>query len=142
MTAPVVVADRYELRERIGRGGMAEVHRAFDRQLGREVAVKLLHAAHASEAAMVERFKREALTAGSIEHPNIVRVHDSGVADGTHYLVMEHVGGGTLKDAIRREGAFAEDRALDVAAQVAAALEAAHRRGVVHRDLKPQNILV
>jgi eukaryotic-like serine/threonine-protein kinase len=133
---------RYELRERIGQGGGSTVYRALDRRLGRDVAVKVLRAQLASDPTFVERFRREARAAASLSHPNIVSVHDWAEADGSYHIVMELVRGDDLKTAIRRRGPMRESAALRIGAEIAAALESAHARGVIHRDLKPQNVLL
>jgi serine/threonine-protein kinase len=138
---------RYELRDLIGSGGMARVYRAFDRTLKREVAVKMLIGDTVDEAASVERFRREARAAANLSHPNIVGIYDWGETNGAHshssyFMVMELVPGENLKEIIDGRGHLPEGEALDIAAQVAAALQAAHDHGVVHRDVKPQNILI
>lgn len=134
--------DRYELRERIGQGGGSTVYRAIDHRLGRDVAVKVLGPELASDPAFVERFRREARAAASLSHPNVVAVHDWGERDGSYHIVMELVAGNDLKSEIRHRGALPEAEALRIAMQIAAGLDAAHRRGVIHRDLKPQNVLL
>ena len=137
------LADRYELGPLLGRGGMGEVYRAWDVSLGREVALKILRPEHVGSREFVARFEREAKNAASLSHPNIVRVFDAGEAgDGTRYIAMECVAGGTLADLIRKGGALAPHAAVRVALQLAAALAYAHERGIVHRDLKPQNVLM
>ncbi|CAA9455827.1 MAG: Serine/threonine protein kinase PrkC, regulator of stationary phase [uncultured Rubrobacteraceae bacterium] len=116
---------------------------AHDEVLGRDVALKLLDRRLAGDEELVERFRREARSAASLSHPNIVPVYDWGPSgDGTYYIAMEYVPGGTLKDHIRREGALSPATAVGVAEQIAEALSAAHRKGVIHRDIKPQNVLV
>ncbi|MFN2520659.1 MAG: protein kinase [Candidatus Limnocylindria bacterium] len=135
------LSDRYELGERVGGGGMAEVYLARDLRLSRDVAIKVLHAQYAHDDAFVERFRREARSAASLHDPHVVDVYDAGSDGESHFLVMEYVPGGTLKDGLRIEGRYPEREALDISAQIAAALEAAHARGLVHRDLKPQNVL-
>lgn len=137
-----VLADRYEVIEPIARGGMAEVFRARDNLLNRTVAVKVLHPEFASDPAFVERFKREAQAAANLSHPNIVAVYDWGQDDTTYYIVMEYVDGRSLRDILRADGRIAPRRAVEITAEIAAALQFAHRRRVVHRDIKPGNILI
>lgn len=133
---------RYRVERRLGEGGMAEVYLAHDLLLNRPVAIKNLHARYASDAAVRARFEREAQRAGSLTHPNIIEVYDVGEEDDRPYIVMEYVGGDTLKNVIRNEGPFEPDDVAALLEQVASALDYAHERGVVHRDVKPQNILV
>lgn len=138
----VVLNGRYELQRRVGRGGMAEVFLALDRLLDRPVAIKILFPEFATDPSFVERFKREAKSAASLTHPNIVGVYDWGKEHGTYYIVMEYVDGQTLSDILRAEGRLAPKRAAQIAADVAAALGSAHAAGVVHRDVKPGNVLI
>jgi serine/threonine-protein kinase len=137
-----VIADRYAVRELLGRGGMAEVYLATDRVLDRPVAVKVLGSWLASDASFVERFRREALAAARISHPSLVAVYDAGSEDDLHYIVMEHVPGETLAEALRREGWLPADRARTIAARVGEALAVAHAAGIVHRDVKPGNVML
>ena len=139
---PTVFNGRYELHRQLGRGGMAEVFLARDQLLDRPVAMKVLFPEFATDPAFVERFRREATAAANLNHPNIVGVYDWGEADGTYFIVMEYVDGRTLSDILRTEGPLHPDRVADVGADVAAALGFAHRNGVVHRDVKPGNVLV
>jgi beta-lactam-binding protein with PASTA domain/class 3 adenylate cyclase/tRNA A-37 threonylcarbamoyl transferase component Bud32 len=140
---PKLSDERYDLKELIGSGGMAEVYLARDRELDRDVAFKRLRPQYAHDEEVVERFEREAKSAASLSHPNIVSVYDRGeTEDGSYYIVMEHVPGGNLKDRILEKGLLPPDEAAAIALQVARALEAAHERGVVHRDVKPQNVLL
>jgi beta-lactam-binding protein with PASTA domain/predicted Ser/Thr protein kinase len=139
---PTVFNGRYEVHRRLGRGGMAEVFLARDQLLDRPVAMKVLFPEFATDPAFVERFRREATAAANLNHPNIVGVYDWGEADGTYFIVMEYVDGRTLSEILRTEGPLHPDRVADVGADVAAALGFAHRNGVVHRDVKPGNVLV
>ena len=135
--------DRYRLIRQIGSGGMADVYLAYDEVLEREVAFKVLDRKHAQNTEAVKRFRREARSAASLSHPNIVSIHDWGeTEDGTYYIVMEYMEGRTLEDLIQREGPLSPERATEVTLQVARALSAAHESGVIHRDVKPQNILL
>jgi serine/threonine-protein kinase len=135
--------DRYRLIRQIGSGGMAEVYLAYDEVLEREVAFKVLDRKQAENREAVERFRREARNAASLSHMNIVSIHDRGhTEDGTYYLVMEYMEGGTLEDLIQQEGPLSPQRATEIALQVARALQEAHEKGVIHRDIKPQNILL
>src|ERR687893_483840 len=138
----VIFNGRYELHRRLGRGGMAEVYLARDQLLDRPVAVKVLFPALATDAGFVERFRREAQAAANLQHPNIVSVFDWGEANGTYFIVMEYVEGHTLADTIRDEGRLHPDRAAEITADIAAALGFAHRNRVVHRDVKPGNVLL
>ena len=134
---------RYTIERPLGSGGMAEVFLAHDEVLDRDVAVKVLRSQYAGDEEFYERFRREATSAAGLSHPNIVQVYDRGeVDDGTCYIAMEYVSGGTLKERLDERGPMEPERALAVAGQVAEALWAAHERGVIHRDIKPHNILV
>ena len=137
-----VLADRYEVGELLGRGGMAEVHLATDRVLDRPVAVKVLGSWLADDGTFVERFRREALAAARLSHPNLVAVFDAGSEGDLHYIVMEHVPGETLADLLRREGKIAPGRASAIATSVGDALAVAHAAGIVHRDVKPANVML
>lgn len=137
-----LLGGRYRLDEPIGRGGMASVWRATDTVLHREVAVKRLHAGLAADDELSERFRREALLVARLSHPNLVHVLDRGEDEDGPYLVLELVEGETLKARVRREGPLAADEAARICAQVAHALAYAHSQGVIHRDIKAQNVLV
>src|SRR5215212_8799467 len=133
---------RYRLDAQIGTGGMSTVYRAFDSVLERRVAVKLMHREIAADTDQLERFRREARSVAQLSHPHIVGVIDAGEEDGRPYIVFEYVEGETLKDRIRRMGRLPVDEAIAYAIEIARALGAAHARGIVHRDIKPQNVLV
>ncbi len=133
---------RYRIVRRIGAGGMARVFLAEDVDLHRDVAIKVLHERFAEDEQFVERFSREARAAAGLNHPNIVAVYDRGHADGSYYIAMEYLDGDTLKDVITKQGPVQPKRAIDIALQLLAALRFAHRRDVIHRDVKPQNVMV
>ena len=137
-----VIANRYELEELVGKGGMSSVYRATDRLLERKVALKILHDQFTKDEDYVERFRREARAAAQLGHPNIVTVIDRGEHGGRQFIVFEYVDGDTLKQLIERTGPLPVRDALDVALQVAEALCFAHERGVIHRDVKPHNVLI
>ena len=137
-----LIGGRYELGRQLGAGGMARVYLGHDRLLDRQVAVKVLSEPYASDPQFVERFRREASAAAGLNHPNIVAVYDRGEADGSYYIVMEYLAGPDLKQVIRGRAPLPPGQAIDYAQQILAALGAAHRRDVVHRDVKPQNVLV
>jgi len=136
------VADRYEVERTLGGGGMAIVYLAHDRELGRPVAVKVLAETLADDAEIRQRFVREARLAARLSHPNVVRVYDAGEEGGRPYIVMECVDGESVAELLRREGAQGPDRVADLGAQACAGLEHAHRAGLVHRDVKPANLLL
>src|SRR4051794_36084407 len=137
-----LIDGRYKVLTRLGSGGMADVYCAEDQQLGRKVALKLLHRRFAEDAEFVERFRREASSAAGLQHPNVVSVYDRGEWDGTYYIAMEYLPGRSLKDAIRQEAPFDPVRAIDITVQILKAARFAHRKGIVHRDLKPHNVMM
>ena len=133
---------RYRILRKLGSGGMANVYLAEDEELGRRVAIKILNERHASDDSFVERFRREATNAAGLSHPNIVSVYDRGEAEGTYYIAMEYLEGRSLKDRIVAEGALSVSGAIEVTRQILRAIGFAHRRGIVHRDIKPHNVLL
>src|SRR5579862_428882 len=137
-----VLSGRYELGHLVARGGMAEVFRAHDRLLDRPVALKILFPELSVDRSFVERFRREAQAAANLSHPNIVPVFDWGEDAGTYFIVMEFVDGRALSSILRTAGPLHPDRAAEIAADVAGALAYAHRHGVIHRDVKPGNVLI
>ncbi len=137
-----LIAGRYELEELLGTGGMSTVFRARDAQLGRRVAIKILHEWYGDDPESVERFRREARAVAQLSHPNIVTVIDRGEDEGRQYIVFEHVEGENLKEFVQRSGRLPVRRALELAVAVADGLAFAHGRGLVHRDVKPQNVLL
>jgi eukaryotic-like serine/threonine-protein kinase len=136
------VAERYELEELVGTGGMSSVYRARDTLLERNVALKVLHDRYTTDEEFVERFKREARAVAQLSHPNIVTVIDRGEAGGKQFIVFEYIDGENLKELVVREGRLSVRDALEVALQIARGLAFAHEHGVVHRDVKPQNVLL
>jgi eukaryotic-like serine/threonine-protein kinase len=137
-----LIADRYELQELAGSGGMSSVYRAYDRLLERVVAIKVLHEQYSKDPEYVERFRREAQAIARLSHPNIVTVIDRGEHEGRQYIVFEHVAGENLKETVQRLGPLPVGRALALAHQAARGLAFAHQHGVVHRDVKPHNVLI
>jgi serine/threonine-protein kinase len=137
-----IIDGRYRVLHRLGAGGMADVYLAQDEQLDREIALKLLHRRFAEDPGFVERFRREAQAAASLQHPNVVSVFDRGSVEGTYYIAMEYLEGRTLKQLIREEAPLETSRAIDLTLQMLKAARFAHRRGVIHRDLKPHNVIV
>ncbi|MBV8541056.1 MAG: Stk1 family PASTA domain-containing Ser/Thr kinase [Pseudonocardiales bacterium] len=146
MTIPRLLSDRYELGETLGYGGMSEVHRGRDVRLGRDVAVKVLRADLARDPQFQHRFRREAQNAAALNHPAIVAVYDTGETDSGYgplpYIVMEFVDGRTLRDIVKTEGPMDGQRAMETMADVCAALDFSHRNGIIHRDVKPANVMI
>src|SRR3954463_9815057 len=137
-----VLSDRYELEELVGTGGMSSVFRAHDRLLDRKVALKVLHEQYTADEEYVERFRREARAVAALSHPNIVTVIDRGEHEGRQFIVFEYVSGENLKQLIVRRGPAPVTTALELGIQMARALSFAHQQGLVHRDVKPQNVLL
>src|SRR3954462_1485966 len=142
VTDGTLVDGRYRIERRLGSGGMADVYCAYDHQLGREVALKVLHRRFSRDREFVERFRREASAAAGLQHPNVVGVFDRGEYDGTYYIAMEYLPGKTLKEVIREEAPIDQQRAIALTIQILQAAGFAHRRGVIHRDFKPHNVIV
>src|SRR5262245_55212163 len=133
---------RYRIMRKLGSGGMANVYLAEDQELGRRVAIKILNDRHAGDEQFIERFRREAKNAAGLSHQNIVSIYDRGEAEGTYYIAMEYLDGRSLKELILSRGPAPVSVAVDYAQQILAALRFAHRNGLVHRDIKPHNVLV
>jgi serine/threonine protein kinase len=146
MTTPRLLSERYELGDTLGYGGMSEVHRGRDVRLGREVAVKVLRADLARDPQFQLRFRREAQNAAALNHPAIVAVYDTGETESEFgalpYIVMEYVDGQTLREIVKTEGPLSQQRVIEVMADVCAALDFSHRHGIIHRDVKPANIMI
>lgn len=142
MSRKNVIANRYEVVQHIGQGGMADVFRGVDTILNREVAIKILRADLSTDAVSILRFEREAQAATALNHPNIVEIYDVGDYKGHHYIVMEFVPGRTLKQVIRARGPLLKEEAVDIMKQLTSAVAEAHTKGIIHRDIKPQNVIV
>ena len=141
--APDTMVDgRYRVLNRLGAGGMADVYCAEDTHLGRQVALKVLYRRFAQDAEFVERFKREARSAAGLSHQNVVNVYDRGEHDGTYYIAMEYLPGRTLKEMIAEQGPLDQETVVDIGIQILRAASFAHRHGVIHRDLKPHNVML
>ena len=136
------INDRYQIIRMIGEGGMANVYLAHDTILDRDVAVKILRGDLADDEKFVRRFQREAISASSLSHPNIVEMYDVGEDDGQYYIVMEYVEGKTLKSLIKRRGALTLPEVIDIMLQLTSAVACAHDSYIIHRDIKPQNVLI
>ena len=136
------INDRYEVIRSIGEGGMANVYLGYDTILDRNVAIKVLRGDLSNDEKFVRRFQREALSASSLAHPNIVEVYDVGEEDNQHYIVMELVEGITLKKYIEKKARLSFKEAVSIAIQVSMGIEAAHNNHIIHRDIKPQNIMI
>jgi eukaryotic-like serine/threonine-protein kinase len=132
---------RYRIVRKLGSGGMADVYLAEDEELGRRIAIKILNDRHANDESFVERFRREAKNAAGLSHPNIVSIYDRGEAEGTYYIAMEYLDGRSLKELVVARGPLPISDAIDATRQVLAALRFAHRKGIVHRDIKPHNVM-
>ena len=137
-----VLGRRYEIISEIGSGGMANVYKARDQKLDRLVAIKVLKQEFTMDNTILEKFRKEALAAGGLNHPNIVSVYDMGHELGSEYIVMELIDGITLKEYIRKRGHLTSEEIIKISIRVAEALKAAHENGIIHRDIKPQNIMV
>ncbi len=142
ITQGVFIADRYEVIDRVGSGGMSDVYRAKDHILGREVAIKILKQEFSEDATFVAKFRTEAQSAAGLEHANIVNIYDVGSENGMYFIVMEYVEGITLKTYIEKKGQLNFKEAISIAIQVGRGIEAAHQKGIIHRDIKPQNIII
>ncbi|MCD7980850.1 MAG: Stk1 family PASTA domain-containing Ser/Thr kinase [Clostridiales bacterium] len=138
----MIIAERYEIEEKIGAGGMSDVYKARDLTLGRSVAVKVLKSEFCEDMNFVTKFRAEAQSAAGLEHPNIVNVYDVGSQDGFYYIIMEYVSGITLKTYIEKKGRLNYKETLSIAIQVARGIQAAHAKNIIHRDIKPQNIMI
>ena len=146
MTTPRLLSDRYELGDTLGYGGMSEVHRGMDKRLGRDVAVKVLRADLARDPQFQMRFRREAQNAAALNHPAIVAVYDTGEVQSEFgplpYIVMEYVDGQTLREIVKTQGPMSQQRVIEVMADVCAALDFSHKHNIIHRDVKPANIMI
>ncbi len=138
----MIIGGRYEVEKKIGTGGMADVYRAKDHTLGRSVAIKVLRSEYCEDESFVVKFRAEATAAAGLEHPNIVNIYDVGSQDAFHYIIMEYVQGITLKTYIEKKGRLNYKETLSIAIQVARGIQAAHAKNIIHRDIKPQNIMI
>ena len=142
ITQGMMIAHRYEIIGKIGAGGMSDVYKAKDTTLGRYVAIKVLKSEFSEDVNFVTKFRTEASSAAGLEHPNIVNIYDVGSENEFHYIVMEYVEGITLKTYIEKKGQLSFKEAVSIAIQVGRGIEAAHNKGIIHRDIKPQNIII
>ncbi len=138
----MTISHRYDIVDKVGSGGMADVYKAKDKKLNRFVAIKVLKREYSTDKNFVNKFRGEAQSAAGLSHPNIVNVYDVGDEDGLHYIVMELVEGITLKRFIERKGKIEVKEAVGIAIQIAQGMEAAHDNNIIHRDIKPQNIII
>ena len=136
------IGDRYEIVDKVGSGGMSDVYKALDHKLNRYVAIKVLKPEFSEDKTFVSKFKVEAQSAAGLVHPNIVNVYDVGEDDTLHYIVMELIDGITLKKYIEKKGPLPVKEAVSIAIQVSQGIEAAHNNNIIHRDIKPQNIMI
>ena len=136
------INDRYQIIRTIGEGGMANVYLAHDLILDRDVAVKILRGDLSDDEKFVRRFQREAIAASSLSHPNIVEMYDVGEDDGKYYIVMEYVEGKTLKNLIKKRGGLTLPEVIDIMTQLTSAISCAHDSNIIHRDIKPRNVLI
>src|SRR5574344_2933070 len=136
------INDRYEIIRSIGEGGMANVYLAYDTILNRDVAVKVLRGDLADDEKFVRRFQREAISASSLTHPNIVEMYDVGEDDGKYFIVMEYLEGATLKSLIKKRGSLTLAEVIDIMLQLTSGVACAHESYIIHRDIKPQNVLM
>ena len=136
------IANRYQILSLIGQGGMADVYRARDKILDRIVAIKVLRSKLSEDPMILVRFQREASAASRLSHPNVVDIYDVGEFEGLHYIVMEYIRGRTLKQLIQQRGALHYNEAIDIMKQLTSAIVAAHQNHIIHRDIKPQNVLI
>src|SRR3954451_24159861 len=137
-----LVDGRYRVESRLGSGGMADVYCAHDDQLGRKIALKVLHRRFPADGEFVERFRREASAAAGLQHPNVVQVFDRGEWEGSYYIAMEFLEGRTLKELVNEDAPLPATLAVDITIQVLRAARFAHKRGIIHRDIKPHNVIV
>lgn len=137
-----MLSGRYEVLKRVGSGGMADVYMAKDHKLNRNVAVKVLKSEYVEDEKFLKKFETEAQAVARLSHPNIVNVYDVGIEDGINYIVMELAEGMTLKEYIRRKGYLSPKETVEISLQIASAISHAHKNHIIHRDIKPQNILV